>query len=109
MKDCLVKSFKWPIGLILIAVISVGCGKASVQVYHDVEANGDYPRTVAILPFSYDPGIAISKRPHTILRGLFFNYFSYLGYTDLPLETVDLKIASGSKSAIILAIFRIAI
>jgi hypothetical protein len=27
------------------------------------------------------------------LRGVFFNYFSYLGYTDIPIETVDLKVS----------------
>jgi len=91
------KGFDWVIGLMLIGLIGVGCGKANVQVYHDVESNLDYPRTVAILPFSYDPEITESKRPHIILRELLFNYFSYLGYTDLPLNTVDLKVASAIK------------
>ena len=86
------KSFKWVVGLMLIAIIS--CGKANVQVYHDVESNSDYPRSVAVLPFSYDSSIVESKRPHKILRDLFFNYFSYLGYTDLPLNTVDLEVGA---------------
>ena len=97
MKPCFPKSFKWVIGLVLIALIGVGCGKANVQVYQDVGPTLDYPRTVAILPFSYDPGIDEPKRPDTILRKLFYNYFSYLGYTDLPLNTVDLKVASTIK------------
>ena len=91
------KSFKWIIGTVLVVLIGAGCGRAHVQVYHDVESNWDYPRTVAILPFSYDSEIPESKRPHIILRKLFFNYFSYLGYTDLPLNTVDLKVASTKK------------
>ena len=86
------KSFKWVVGLMLIAIIS--CGKANVQVYHDVESNSDYPRSVAVLPFSYDSSIVESKRPHKILRDLFFNYFSYLGYTDLPLNIVDLEVGT---------------
>ena len=86
------KSFKWVVGLMLIAIIS--CGKANVQVYHDVESNSDYPRSVAVLPFSYDSSIVESKRPHKILRDLFFNYFSYLGYTDLPLNIVDLEVGA---------------
>ena len=86
------KSFKWVVGLMLIAIIS--CGKANVQVYHDVESNSDYPRSVAVLPFSYDSSIVESKRPHKILRDLFFNYFSYLGYTDLPLNIVDLEVSA---------------
>jgi len=81
----------------MTALVGVGCGKANVQVYHDVESNLDYPRTVAILPFSYDPEIIEGKRPHIILRKLLFNYFSYLGYTDLPLNTVDLKVAPTIK------------
>ena len=75
MRPCSPESFKWAIGFVLIALIGVGCGKANVQVYHDVESNLDYPRTVAILPFSYDPEIIEGKRPHIILRKLLFNYF----------------------------------
>jgi len=97
MKPCFPKSFKWVIGLVLIALIGVGCGKANVQVYQDVGPTLDYPRTVAILPFSYDPGIDEPKRPDTILRKLFYNYFSYLGYTDLPLGVVDQKLADVVK------------
>lgn len=86
------KSFKWIAGLVLISLINVSCGKAKVLVYQDVRMTWDYPRTVAILPFSYDPEIIESKRPHQILRNIFFNYFSYLGYTDLPLSTVDREV-----------------
>ena len=91
MRLCFSKDFKWIIGLVLIVLIGTGCGKANVQVYHDVEANWDYPRTVAILPFTHDSEIIENKNPHIILREVFFNYFSYLGYTDLPLNIVDLK------------------
>ena len=93
MKFLLFKKFKYAIAVGLIAVTTVGCGKAKVEVYHGTEANWDYPKTVAILPFSYDTLIAEQKRPHQILRAVFFNYFSYLGYTDIPIETVDLKIS----------------
>lgn len=91
------KTFNVIIALTLLVFFGVGCGKANVIVYHDVESDLDYPRSVAVLPFSYDAEIAENKRPHVILRESFFNYFSYLGYTDLPLNTVDLKIAPTIK------------
>ena len=93
MKLHLFKNFKHAIAVGLMAIIAVGCGKAKVEVYHGTEANWDYPKTVAILPFSYSTSITEQKRPHQILRAVFFNYFSYLGYTDIPIETVDLKIS----------------
>jgi len=93
MKLHLFENFKYAIAVSLIAVTAVGCGKAKVAVYHGTEANWDYPKTVAILPFSYNTSIPEQKRPHQILREVFFNYFSYLGYTDMPIETVDLKIS----------------
>ena len=98
MRPYFPKNFKWTIGLVLVVLIGVSCGTANVQVYHDFESNWDYPRTVAILPFSYDPEINESRRPDIILREVFFNYFSYLGYTDLPLHTVDLKLAPTIKA-----------
>jgi len=93
MKLLLFKNFKYAIAVGLIAVTAVGCGKAKISVYHGTEANWDYPKTVAILPFSYDIAITEETLPHQILRGVLFNYFSYLGYTDIPIKTVDLKIA----------------
>jgi hypothetical protein len=93
MKLFLFKNFKYAIAVGLIAITTIGCGKAKVAVYHGTKTNWDYPKTVAILPFSYDTSIAKQKLPHQILRGVFFNYFSYLGYTDIPIETVDLKIS----------------
>lgn len=100
MKPCFPKDLKWIIGLVLLALTGIGCGTANVQVYQHIEADTDYPRTVAILPFSYDTDIPEGKRPHRILRKVFFNFFSYLGYTDLPLDTIDRKIASTIKSGV---------
>ena len=91
------RTSKYTAVFILIILFAISCGKANVKVFHDVESDYDYPRTVAVLPFSYDSEIIESKRPHAILRQLFFNYFSYLGYTDLPLSVVDLRIASTDK------------
>ena len=31
--------------------------------------------------------------PHELFRACFYNYFSYLGYVDLPLKTVDQKLS----------------
>ena len=98
MKLCFPKSFKWIVGLVLIVLIGAGCGRAHVQVYHNVGSNWDYPRTVAVLPFAYDDEIPKTKGPNAILRKVFFNYFSYLGYTDLPLDAIDLRLESAIKA-----------
>ena len=94
------KEFRWLIGLVLIAFIGTGCGTAKVQVYQYVDAETNYPRSVAILPFSYDSEIAEGKRPHRILREVFFSFFSYLGYSDLPLDTIDRKVAPTIKAGV---------
>ena len=91
------RSFTWIIGLLLCALVA-GCGTANVHVYQYIEKGAAYPRTVAVLPFSFDPEIAEGKRPHRILREVFFNFFSYLGYTDLPLATVDHKLARSAQA-----------
>jgi hypothetical protein len=91
--------------LILITLIGASCGKARVTVHHDAGKNWDYPKTVAILPFSSSTEANINqieenKATGLILRKVFFNYFSYLGYNDIPLNTVDLKLEPIIKSGI---------
>ena len=86
------KKFTCAVALTLAALIGTGCGKARVDIYHEAGDNWDYPKSVAILPFSFDSAVEETKSTHSILRKTFFNYFSYLGYDDLPLNTVDLKL-----------------
>ena len=100
MQRCFPKELKWIIALVLVALIGTGCGTANVQVYQYVEAETDYPKSVAILPFSYDSEIPEGKRPHRILRKVFFSFFSYLGYTDLPLDIIDRKMAPTIKAGV---------
>ena len=86
------KKFTCAVALALVALIGAGCGKARVDIYHEAGDNWDYPKSVAILPFSFDSAVEETESTHSILRKKFFNYFSYLGYDDLPLNTVDLKL-----------------
>lgn len=68
------------------------CGVAKVQVYQYPRSSDDYPHTVAVLPFTFENTIAEAESPHIILRREFFNYFSYLGYEDMPLEEVNRRL-----------------
>ena len=86
------KKFTCAVALTLVALIGAGCGKARVDVFHEAGDNWNYPKSVAILPFSFDSAVEENKSTHSILRKTFFNYFSYLGYDDIPLNTVDLKL-----------------
>lgn len=70
-----------------------GCGTAQVDIYRFVDQGKNYPLTVAVLPFLINQEISPEKQPNVILREVFYNYFSYLGYTDVPLEEVDRKLA----------------
>lgn len=73
--------------LFLFAFIA-NCSSVQVEVYKYPSADY-FPRTVAVLPFTYDKTIPLQESPHSILRQEFFKYFSYLGYTDMPLEEVN--------------------
>ena len=71
-------------------LIATGCG-VKVNVYQqDFEPRS--PRTVAVLPFSSEKSLPEGKRPDFLLRKVFFNHFSYLGYTDLPMKVVDQRL-----------------
>ena len=73
MKLLLFKNVKYAIAVGLIAVTTVGCGKATVIVYHGTEDHWDYPKTVAILPFSYDNLINKYYKPfitNTVYSGI---------------------------------------
>jgi hypothetical protein len=96
----LIKKLACVVTLTLVTLIGAGCGKARVEIYHDAGKNWDYPKTVAILPFSFGPATKENKATRLILRKIFYNYFSYLGYNDVPLNTVDLKLEPIIKSGV---------
>ncbi|MBT6600777.1 MAG: hypothetical protein HOB32_03810 [Nitrospina sp.] len=88
-----IKRFKYLATATFAVFIFTGCGKVDVDIFQETGKSWDYPKTVAIVPFSYDLKIKKINNTHSILRKTFFNYFSYLGYNDIPLNTVDLKLA----------------
>jgi len=94
------KKFTCAVALTLVALIGAGCGKARVDIFHEAGDNWDYPKSVAILPFSFDSTVEANKSTHSILRKTFFNYFSYLGYNDIPLNIVDLKLDAIMKTGV---------
>jgi hypothetical protein len=100
IKSYSIKKFRCAAALALVALISTSCGKVRVDVHHEAGKNWDYPETVAVLPFSYDSAIEDGNYTRSILRRVFLNYFSYLGYNDLPLDTVDLKLEPVIKTGV---------
>ena len=100
IKPCSIKKIKYVAALTLAVLISTSCGKARVDVHHEAGKNWDYPETVAILPFSYNSVVEEGKYTRPILRETIFNYFSYLGYNDLPLNMVNLKLEPIMKTGV---------
>lgn len=79
--------------VIVLALFLGGCASAQVEVHRSMEENTIFPRTVAILPFTIAEDVREKENPpHNIFREVFFNYFSYLGYTDVALATVDKRL-----------------
>ena len=78
--------------LIGLSLILGGCGTAKVMVRQPAENFEDYPRTVAVLPFTLSKIVESQAKPEKIFRKVFFDYFSYLGYDDMPLEEVDQRL-----------------
>lgn len=77
-----------------------GCTNTANLTTYKVLADNDLPLTVAILPFSKEADIPADEGPDWLLREVFFNYFSYEGYTDMPLEEVDRRLKkNGYKTA----------
>ena len=95
-----IKKFACSVALTLAVLTLMNCGKARVDVHHDTGKNWDYPETVAVLPFFYDSSLDQNKDTSSIFREAFFNYFSYLGYNDLALDIVDLKLKPIIKTGV---------
>lgn len=101
------------IGIFFLLAL-MGCGTAHVKVYKNPNG-GSLPYAaaiqplaykVAVLPFTIEEEDLPAPSPNTILREVFYNYFSYLGYSDMPLEEIDkrLKDAGYQDSASLAAL-----
>jgi len=78
--------------ILIASFLLTGCTNTANLVTHKVLADNDLPLTVAILPFSKEADIPAEEGPDWLLREVFFNYFGYEGYTDMPLEEVDRRL-----------------
>lgn len=78
--------------LALLSLIFVGCGTVDLEVRQNSANLSMQPRSVAILPFTLEEQVDEDVSPHDLFRDCFYNYFSFLGYVDLPLEEVDEKL-----------------
>jgi len=83
---------------VLLSLVFGGCGTVDLKVRKNLNHPNIHPNTVAVLPFTLAGPTPEGISAHKLFRECFFNYFSYLGYEDIPLETIDYKLqAAGMK------------
>lgn len=80
------------ISLAFLGLLFAGCGTVDLEIRQGSTNAGMQPRSVAILPFTLEEPVHEDVSPNDLFRDCFYNYFSFLGYVDLPLETVDQKL-----------------
>ena len=78
--------------IVLISGLLGGCGAVDLKIRKTLDYPNSHPKTVAILPFTLAGSTPEGVPAHKLFRECFFNYFSYLGYVDIPLETIDSKL-----------------
>jgi hypothetical protein len=78
--------------IVLVGILLAGCGTVDLEIRQNHTNPSMQPRSVAILPFTLQEPDLENISPHKLFRTCFYNYFSYLGYVDLPLETIDKKL-----------------
>ena len=89
---------KLTIFIVSFGIVFGGCGTVDLKVRKNLDHPNIHPNTVAILPFTLAGPTPEGVPVHRLFRECFFNYFSYLGYVDVPLETIDYKLqAAGMK------------
>ena len=81
------------LSLALLSFIFVGCGTVDLEIRQNNTNLSMQPRSVAILPFTLEEPVHEDVSPHDLFRDCFYNYFSFLGYVDLPLETINEKLS----------------
>lgn len=74
-------------------ILLAGCGTVDLEIRQGHTSSNMQPHSVAILPFTLEAPDPEKVSPHELFRDCFYNYFSYLGYVDLPLKTVDQKLS----------------
>jgi hypothetical protein len=77
------------LSLALLSFIVVGCGTVELEIRQNNTNLSIHPRSVAILPFTLEELPHENVSPHDLFRECFYNYFSFLGYVDLPLENIN--------------------
>ena len=81
------------LSLALLSFVFVGCGTVDLEIRQNNTNISMHPRSVAILPFTLEEPVHEDVSPHDLFRSCFYNYFSFLGYVDLPLETINKKLS----------------
>ena len=71
-----------------MGILLAGCGTVDLEIRQGYSNPSMQPRSVAILPFTLEEPDPEGVSPHELFRNSFYNYFSYLGYTDLPLKKI---------------------
>ena len=79
--------------ILLLGILLAGCGTVDLQIRQIHQNSSMQPRSVAILPFTLEQLDPEGIAPHKLFRTCFYNYFSYLGYVDLPLNEIDQKLS----------------
>ena len=79
--------------LALSTFILTGCGTVDLEIRQTNTNTAMQPRSVAILPFTLEEPVHEKVSPNDLFRTCFYNYFSFLGYIDVPLEVIDLKLS----------------
>ena len=90
----LIRSFFLTACLVLSA-----CTSPDIQLYRPLEETAA-PETVAVLPFSIDPQFTGDGNPEVIFRKVFFSYFTYLGYRDMPLDEIDRRLKNAGYRSV---------
>ena len=78
--------------ILFLGMIFAGCGTIDLDIRQSHKNLSMQPRSVAILPFTLEQLDPEENSPHKLFRASFYNYFSYLGYVDLPLKDIDQKL-----------------
>ena len=81
--------------LALPSLILFGCGTVNLEIHQSNTNTAMQPRSVAILPFTLEKPVNGNEKvsPHDLFRACFYNYFSFLGYVDVPLGIIDSKLS----------------
>ena len=81
--------------LALLSLILFGCGTVNLEIHQSNTNTAMQPRSVAILPFTLEKPVNGNEKvsPHDLVRACFYNYFSFLGYVDVPLGIIDSKLS----------------